>query len=153
MIPYLAVNLVQAALMFAIGVWVLPLLGCPRLEIQSLGGLALLTFSISLVALGFGFLMSSLFRTSPIAASVYAAALVIMSVVGGIMVPKLVMPEAMQTASWFVPQGWALEGYLDLLVRGRGVRDVLPHAGVLLGFASATFAVGVVRMSRMRREG
>ena len=69
------------------------------------------------------------------------------------MVPKLVMPEAMQTASWFVPQGWALEGYLDLLVRGRGVRDILPHAGVLLGFALVSFAASAVRMSRIRREG
>jgi ABC-2 type transport system permease protein len=153
LIPYLAVNLVQAALMFAIGVYALPLFGCPRLEISNLPGLALLTFCVSLVALGFGFLMASLSRTSLLAASVSASALVIMSVVGGIMVPKLVMPEAMQTASWFVPQGWALEGYLDLLVRGRGVRDILPHAGVLLGFAALAFAVSAVRMSQIRREG
>ena len=85
--------------------------------------------------------------------AVSASALVVMSVIGGIMVPKIVMPEAMQTASWFVPQGWALEGYLDLLVRGRGAADVLPHAGVLLAFAAAAFAAAGVRMARMRREG
>jgi len=153
LVPYLVVNLVQAALMFAIGVYLLPLLGCPRLEISNLPGLALLTGCVSLVALGFGFLMSSMSRTSLLAASVSASALVVMSVVGGIMVPKLVMPEVMQTASWFVPQGWALEGYLDILVRGRGVGDVLPHAGVLLGFALLSFIVSAWRMSRMRREG
>jgi len=153
LVPYLIVNLVQTALMFAIGVYLLPLLGCPRLEIANVPGLALLTVCVSLVALGFGFLMSSLSRTSLLAASVSASALVVMSVVGGIMVPKLVMPEMMQTASWFVPQGWALEGYLDLLVRGRSVSDILPHAGVLLGFALLSFIVAAWRMSRMRREG
>ena len=153
LIPYLLVNLVQATLMFAIGVFVLPLLGCPRLEISNLPGLTLLTVAVSLVALGFGFLMASLSRTSLLAASVSASALVVMSVVGGILVPKLVMPEAMQTASWFVPQGWALEGYLDLLVRGRGVLDILPHVGVLLGFAAVAFAAGALRISRIRREG
>jgi ABC-2 type transport system permease protein len=153
LVPYLAVNLVQAVLMFAIGVYLLPLLGCPRLEISNLPGLALLTACVSLVALGFGFLLATLARTTLLAASVSASALVVMSVVGGIMVPKIVMPEAMQTASWFVPQGWALEGYLDLLVRGRGVGDVLPHAGVLLGFALIAFLASAWRMSRMRREG
>ena len=153
LVPYLVVNLVQAVLMFAIGVYLLPLLGCPRLEISNLPGLALLTACVSLVALGFGFLLATLSRTTLLAASVSASALVVMSVIGGIMVPKIVMPESMQTASWFVPQGWALEGYLDLLVRGRGVGDVLPHAGVLLGFALLAFVASAWRMSRMRREG
>jgi ABC-2 type transport system permease protein len=97
--------------------------------------------------------MASLSRTTLLAASVSASALVVMSVLGGIMVPKIVMPEGMQTASWFVPHGWALEGYLDLLVRGRAVGDVLPHAAVLLAFAVAAFAAAGIRMARMRREG
>jgi ABC-2 type transport system permease protein len=153
LLPYLAVNLIQAALMFAIGVYALPLLGCPRLEIPNLPGVVLLTVCVSCVALGFGFLMASLAKTSVLAASVSASALVIMTVLGGIMVPKFVMPEAMQAASWFVPQGWALEGYLDLLVRGRGLADVLPNAAVLLGFAAASFAASAWRLSRIRRDG
>jgi ABC-2 type transport system permease protein len=153
LLPYLLVNVVQAALMFAIGVYALPLLGCPRLEIANVPALALLTLAVSLVAIGFGFLIASLSRSSLLVASLSAAAIIVMTAVGGIMVPKFIMPSAMQTLSWFVPHGWALEGYLDVLVRGKGVVDVLPHLGALLGFAAVSFAVGAVRLRRIHREG
>jgi len=153
LLPYLAVNLVQAVIMFGIGVYVLPYLDCPRLEIENVPALALITFAVSLVAIGFGFLIASLSRSSLLVASISAAAIIVMTALGGIMVPKFIMPGAMQTLSWFVPHGWALEGYLDVLVRGRGVIDILPHVGALLGFAAVSFGVGALRLRRIHREG
>lgn len=153
LLPYLLVNLAQAVAMFAIGVYALPHLGCPRLGIENVPALALLSLSVSLVAVGFGFLIASLSRSSLLVASLSAAAIIVMTALGGIMVPKFIMPGAMQTASWFVPHGWALEGYLDVLVRGRGLVDVLPHAGALLAFAAAGFGIGAWRLARIHREG
>jgi ABC-2 type transport system permease protein len=38
-----------------------------------------------------------------------------------------------------------MQGMLDLVLRGGGLMDILPEAGVLLGFAALFFSVGVWR--------
>ncbi len=152
-IPFMAINLVQAAFMFAIGVHVLPLAGCPELELGDPAGLAIMTLATSLAAIGLGFLMSSISRASMLVASATAVLLIVMAVMGGIMIPKFVMPGFMQDMSVLVPQGWALEGYLDVLVCGRSALDVLPHACVLAGFAVAFFLVALLRIRRLGRAG
>jgi ABC-2 type transport system permease protein len=38
-----------------------------------------------------------------------------------------------------------MQGLLDLVARGRGLVDILPEAGVLLGFAAVFFVIGVWR--------
>jgi ABC-2 type transport system permease protein len=38
-----------------------------------------------------------------------------------------------------------MQGMLDLVMRGKGLVDILPEAGVLLGFAVLFFTVGVLR--------
>ncbi|MCK7498095.1 MAG: hypothetical protein MZW92_50865, partial [Comamonadaceae bacterium] len=49
-----------------------------------------------------------------------------------------VMPPVMQQAcAELSPFSWGLEGFLDLFVRGGGVREVLPEAGQLLAFGAA----------------
>jgi ABC-2 type transport system permease protein len=38
-----------------------------------------------------------------------------------------------------------MQGMLDLVLRGRGLQDVLPEAGVLFLFALIFFSIGVWR--------
>lgn len=149
--PFFLINLAQAAFTFAVGVWVLPLLGCPQLALGEPVGLALVTAAISCAAIGLGLLMASLSRSPVLVASATAALLVVMAVVGGIMVPKFVMPDAMRTLSWVVPHGWALDGYHKLLVRGLPTKSVLPNLGALLGFAAVFYAVAAVRLRPKER--
>jgi ABC-2 type transport system permease protein len=54
-------------------------------------------------------------------------------------------PPVVQNAVKIFPTTWAMEGLLDIVLRGRGLVDILPEAGVLLGFAAVFFAVGVWR--------
>jgi len=44
-----------------------------------------------------------------------------------------------------LPTTWAMQGMLDLVVRGQNLVQILPEAGVLLGFAAVFFTIGVVR--------
>lgn len=148
LVPYLLVNLLQAVAMFGVGVTVLPLLGAPRLLVTNLPALALITVAISLTSLSFGLFLAACFRSQVLVGVGSAAALIIMAVLGGVMVPKFVMPAFMQRLSLFVPHGWALDGYLDVLMRGASVRDVLPNVGALCCFAALPFAVAVLRRSR-----
>ena len=150
-IPFFVVNLLQAVVMFAIGVFLLPLIGCPRLVITDVPALFLVTAALSLAALGLGLLMASLSKTVFFAASVSAILIVIMAIMGGIMVPRVIMPAYMQRMGYWVPHGWALDGYLDVLVRGESGTDVLDTVYALLGFAAVFFVVAMIRFRRLAR--
>jgi ABC-2 type transport system permease protein len=54
-------------------------------------------------------------------------------------------PSTIQNIVKVLPTTWAMQGMLDLVLRGGGLQDVLPEAGVLLGFAVLFFSVGVWR--------
>ncbi|MCG2785445.1 MAG: ABC transporter permease [Anaerolineae bacterium] len=69
----------------------------------------------------------------------------VMALLGGCWYPLELFPEAARTIVHILPTTWAMQGLLDLVLRGGGLVDVLPEAGVLLGFAALFFGVGVWR--------
>ena len=151
MFPFFLVNMVQAILMFTLGILILPLLGCPHLEITNVVGMLLVTVAISVVAISFGLFMASVSKTSFLVASMSASVLIVMTVLAGIMVPKFVMPVFMQEVSAFVPHGWAFDAYLNLLIRDYSTVQVLPHIGMLLLFAAGFGILAIWRLSKTAR--
>jgi ABC-2 type transport system permease protein len=69
----------------------------------------------------------------------------VMSLLGGAWLPGEMFPQAVRTAMKVLPTAWAMQGFNDLVIRGKGLVDILPSAGVLLGFAVVFFAIGVLR--------
>jgi ABC-2 type transport system permease protein len=69
----------------------------------------------------------------------------LMSMLGGCWYPLELFPSVMQNIARIFPTTWAMQGLLDLLLRGAGVMDILPEAGILLGFAVIFFSLGVWR--------
>lgn len=145
-IPYFFINQVQVLLMLLAGIYLVPLLGGDRLQMgSSPGGIILLTFSASIAAIGFGLMVSVFSRTAEQATTFGGTSVIILSAIGGIMVPKFLMPDLMQKVANLSPLSWGLEGFLDIFVRGGGVTDVLPETSLLVGFAALTFAVALWR--------
>ena len=146
LVPFFLVNLAQVATMFAVGVLLLPLLGAPRLAIGS-HPVALLgiTVAASLAASGLGLLIAALAKTTEQIGGLGSMLVVTMAALGGVMVPRLAMPQSMQTVGLLTPHAWALTAYQDVLVRGAGLATVLPAIGALLCFASLFFVVALVR--------
>ncbi|NPU83535.1 MAG: ABC transporter permease [Syntrophaceae bacterium] len=145
-VPYFLVNQIQVAAMLAVGVWVVPLLGGTALSLgNSPAGLALVSASLSLCAIAMALLVAALGRTPEQASTVGGILNLLLGAMGGVMVPVFVMPRTLQVLSNLSPMSWGLQGYLDLFLRGGGVRDVLPEAALLLACAAvflvAAFAV------------
>jgi ABC-2 type transport system permease protein len=69
----------------------------------------------------------------------------LMALLGGCWFPMELFPETVRTAVRLLPTTWAMQGLMDILVRGQGVPGVWPEASALLGFAAVFFAVGVWR--------
>jgi ABC-2 type transport system permease protein len=69
----------------------------------------------------------------------------VLALLGGCWYPIELFPEAVRAAVAVLPTTWAMQGLLDLVVRGQGLADILLEAGVLAGFAAVFFAAGVWR--------
>jgi ABC-2 type transport system permease protein len=139
-LSYVAINLVQIILMFAVGVLIFHI---------NLGHdpLALLVISIvtALAATGLGMMVTCFVRTQEQASSMGTLLGVVLSVIGGMMVPAYVMPDFMQKLSWATPHAWALSAYQDVIVRGMGLPQIMPTLGVLSLFALGFWAIAIVR--------
>ena len=151
--PYLVINQLQLALILVVSTWGLPLLGGDRLTLgDAPGAIALLSVSASCAAIGFALLIASFARTPEQATTFSATTVLILAALGGIMVPKIVMPPAMQQLAELSPLSWGLDGFLDIFIRGGGVQEVLPEAGRLLGFGVVCFALAILRFNRRLRH-
>ncbi len=137
---YYLVNLVQAGLMLLVGVVLVPRLGGQALSLgNSPLGLLMVASGLSFAAIGFALLVAVLARSIVQATTIGGIANLLLGAIGGIMVPKMVMPEIMQTASMASPMSWALEGAWDILLRGGTTLDVLPETLALCGFGGLCY--------------
>jgi ABC-2 type transport system permease protein len=145
LLPYYIVNLIQIVLIFAAGIWIVPLLGNPALNLGNPAGLIVVSLATAAAASGLGLLVATLAKTAEAAGGLGALIAVMMAAIGGCFVPAFVMPNFMQTLSKIVPHAWALQGYQDVLVRGYSASQVMPEVGVLLIFTAVFFGLALWR--------
>jgi ABC-2 type transport system permease protein len=139
LIPYFLVNQIQVVLMLAAGVFLVPLLGGQALQLNgSPFALVLLSAAVSLAALGLALLIAVTARTSEQATMASGLGAIVLAALGGIMIPKFVMPEGMQAIADLSPMAWGLDGFLGLLLRGGGVADIWAELAKLTGFGLVT---------------
>jgi len=140
--PYFAINQLQVVLMLLAGVYLVPLLGGEALRINGAPlAFVLLSAALSIAALGLAMLIAVIARTSEQATLTAGVGNIVLAAVGGVMVPKFVMPEAMQTVAAFSPMSWGVDGFLELLLRGGGVLDIQSELLKLTAFGLAALAL------------
>lgn len=147
LLPFFVVNQLQAVLMVLVGIFLVPLFGSEALELP--GSLPLLlnawavAAAVSLAAVAFALLVASLARTAEQATVIGGVGNILMGAIGGIMVPKFVMPAAMQQLAAWSPMAWGLEGFHIVMLRHGGFADILPSLARLLAFAAAALLLAV----------
>lgn len=143
LIPYYAVNQLQVVVMVLVGMFVVPLLGGDALALNgSMAALFVIASATSIAALGYALLIAVIAKTTEQATIVGGAGNIVLAAIGGIMVPKFVMPEAMQTLTNVSPLAWGLEGFLDVLLRGGALPSVLGESAAL-----AALGVGLLLLA------
>ena len=142
---YLIVCLLQMAIMILMGIFVMPLLGLPQLELgHSIGALLLMSVSAAMAAIGYGTAIGTLSTNSQQASIFGSVSVVILSAIGGIWIPTIIMPHAMQIISHISPLNWGLSGFYDIFVRDSGIASVLPESGLLLAFGGVSLAIALI---------
>jgi ABC-2 type transport system permease protein len=59
---------------------------------------------------------------------------ILLGAIGGIMVPKFVMPEYLQTFTAISPMSWGLDGFLSIFLYGSDVTAVIAEVLMLFAF-------------------
>ena len=141
LLPFFIVNLIQVVLMILVGIYVVPFLGGDALTMgDSYGGLLLITTAVSFCSISFALLVASVAKTTEHATTIGGVFNIILGALGGIMIPKFVMPDFMQTLSVLSPMSWGLDGFLDIFLRNGNILDVMKESLLL-------FLIGLVMLS------
>ena len=142
LLPFFIVNLIQVVLMILVGVFLVPLLGGDALTMgDSYGGLLLITTAVSFCSISFALLVASIAKTTEHATTIGGVFNIILGALGGIMIPKFVMPDFMQTLSVLSPMSWGLEGFLDIFLRNGHVLDVMKESLLVSFIGLVMFSV------------
>ena len=152
-VPYYLINQVQMLLMLAVGMYLVPRLGGDALNAPgSWAGLLAISSAASVGAIGWALLISTLVRSGVGASTLGGLSNIVFGALGGVMVPKFVMPPFMQEILVVSPMSWGLEGFLDVFLRGGGWLDVLPEAAALTAFGALSLTLAALTFTRHARS-
>jgi ABC-2 type transport system permease protein len=139
MLTYTLVVLLQVALLFGVGnvAFDMPLGESPL-------GLLILSLALALTASALGMLLAALSKTSSQAETLGMVGGFVLGGLGGTVI-RFPPDSFMSQLSLLTPQGHALRGFDSLLINGGSVVDILPQAGILVGFTVVFFVVAMRR--------
>jgi ABC-2 type transport system permease protein len=133
-ITYLGVTVLQAVVIFSMGIWLFPLIGLPALNLPS-DYLALLVVTLvcGWCAVSYAICMGVYAHTQEQANGFGAVSIVILAAIGGLLVPSFAMPDGFKTVAVISPLHWSIEAYYRLFLEGGKLKDVIPNLLPLLG--------------------
>lgn len=132
-ITYLVVTLIQAAVIFSMGIWLFPVIGLPPLNPPSdLFALFLVTLVCGWCAVSYSICVGVFADTQEQSNGFGAISIVILACIGGLMVPSFAMQGLAKTLTNISPMHWCLEAYYSLFLENGTLKDVLSKIGSLL---------------------
>jgi ABC-2 type transport system permease protein len=148
-ITYLAVTMVQALVIFVIGVWLFPCMNLPALNIpHATGALILVTLCTGWCAVSYAICIGVFAKTQEQANGFGAVSIVILAAIGGLMVPSYVVSGPMKALVNFSPLHWCIEAYYDLFLEGGKLGDALANIIPLVGITLLLQVVTVIGLKR-----
>jgi ABC-2 type transport system permease protein len=114
-------------------------------------GVLLLVVALVFGATGWGILLAAISRTPGQASAFGTALALIFAAAAGNFVPRQVLPEWLQMASYISPNAWGLEG-IDLLRSGASLGALAPVLLALFLMGTGLFAVSMLGFRRQLRS-
>lgn len=141
---FMLLGVLQVTLMF---IYAAAVFGLELFTPNRIAGFILMTVATASGAAAFGLVLATICRSRAQLSGISTLVILLMSALGGSMVPRFVMPPIMNTLALFTFNGWALDGYLEVFwyddpaaAFGASIVAALPRAGVLFGFAAVCLA-------------
>lgn len=112
-------------------------------------GLALLVLTIPFAATGLGMLLVSLVKTRRQLQPISTAVILGSAAISGTWFPLWLEPQWLQSMSRITLNTWAIEGFNQLMIFGKGVLDILPNILVLIAYGLICYLMAT-RLFRVR---
>lgn len=149
-LSYLIVTVVQAAVVFSIGIWLFPSMGLPKLDLPAdITGVLVVTLICGWCAVSYAIMIGVFAKTQEQANGIGAVSIVLMAAVGGLLVPSFAMPDSFQVVMKMSPLHWCLEAYYGLFLEGGTFKDVIFNIIPLLGI---TFIIQLITIYGLKRK-
>jgi len=153
-VPYLFIAQIQMILMVLVGMYIVPIFNTPALVINgSVLALIFLSFSLSLSAIGLASLIAVSANSSEQATTIGGISNILLGAIGGVMVPKFIMPLTMQKLADISPMSWGLDGFLDIFLKGGGLAMVLDKSLMLILFGIVTLGISMLVLHVRMKKG
>jgi ABC-2 type transport system permease protein len=97
---------------------------------------------------GLAMLLVTASATRRQAQTISTLVILVISAIGGSMVPRYVMPPTFQSLGWLTPNTWAVEAYSGIFWRQLSLAEVALPCAVLLasGLVALTLAICLARL-------
>ncbi|HWZ14959.1 MAG TPA: ABC transporter permease [Mucilaginibacter sp.] len=149
-IVYLGVTLLQAAVIFSMGIWLFPFIGLPALNLPSdLFALVVVTVVCGWCAVSYALCVGVFAQTHEQSNGFGAVSIVILSTIGGLMVPSFAMQGMFKSAADISPMHWAIQAYYSLFLEGGKLGDVLNY---ILSLLLITLVLQFITFLGLRRK-
>jgi len=153
-VPYLVIAQIQAWIMIGVGMYIVPLFDTPALAINgSVLALIFLSFSLSVSVVGLAMLIAVNANTTEQASTIGGILSILLGAIGGVMVPKFIMPHSMQLLANISPMSWGLDGFLDIFLKGGDIVMVLNESLMLLLFGAIALGISIVILKYKIKQG
>lgn len=129
-------GLVQTCLIFGVA-WLAYGVDLPG----NFGPWAMISVSSAVLAAGLGLLLVTACQTRAQAQVLPTVVILIMSAIGGSMVPRFFMPHWLQQLGWATPNTWALEAYSGVFWRSEPALQLVPICFSLFGIGIAALGL------------
>lgn len=113
--------------------------------------LTLACLGASVLASGLALLVASLCKTQTQMNTISTFAVLLLSAVGGSMVPRFMMPSWLQDLGVFTPNYWSIEAFYGILARGQSILDLLGVWSVLFGGGLLCLGLAAVLSHKLMR--
>ena len=145
-IPYFVINQIQVWIMIGVGVFLVPFFdNTPALSINgTFGAVVLISMALSIAAIGVSTLIAVSASSSEQATTIGGIFNILLGAIGGVMVPKFIMPESMQRLAELSPMGWGLDGFLEIFLKAGDITTVLSDASKLFAFGFSLLIVSMI---------
>ncbi|MDF1883126.1 ABC transporter permease [Sulfurimonas sp. SAG-AH-194-C21] len=144
-VPYLVINHIQVWIMLGVGVFIVPFFDTPALEVTgSFMAIEVLSFGLSLSAIGLSVLIAVSATSAEQATTIGGISNILLGAIGGVMVPKFIMPESMQTLANISPMSWGLDGFLDIFMKSADISMVAYNASLLALFGLVALSISMI---------
>lgn len=119
---------------------------------RNFAGLTLLVVSTALAVSGFGILIAALAKSQKQVESLTLIIILVMSALGGSMMPLFLFPPFLKTVAHFTLNYWAIEGFYNVLGRDVGIIDILLNVSILLSFAIVSSLIAIFVFTRRLKK-